>query len=209
MMTSSNGNISTLLAICVRNSPVTGEFPAQRPATWSFDVFFEVCMNKRLSKQSWGWWFEMPLGSLWRHINVFHIPHSYLLQSLELPWAWIIFITAGFWLFLHNVWDLLKFSTIEIRAWMINDIHMKMLCNYLSVPLFQTKYINSLHAKFFRGNINHIFTFHVIPPHWYDTGGWNPSSNKTRTYPFYIVNIMAAGVLATQGARTLAAMIMT
>ena len=52
--------------------------------------------------------------------------------------------------------------------------------------------VNPLRAKFFRGNIKHIFTFHVIPLYWYDTGGWNPSSNKTRTYPFYIVNIMAA-----------------
>ena len=40
MMTSSNGNISALLAICAGNSPVTGEFPAQRPVTRSFDVFF-------------------------------------------------------------------------------------------------------------------------------------------------------------------------
>ena len=31
---------SALLAICAGNSPVTGEFPAQRPATWSFDVLF-------------------------------------------------------------------------------------------------------------------------------------------------------------------------
>ena len=31
---------STLLAICAGNSPVTGEFPAQRPVTRSFDVFF-------------------------------------------------------------------------------------------------------------------------------------------------------------------------
>ena len=69
--------------------------------------------------------------------------------------------------------------------------------------------INPLRAKFFRWNIRHIFTFHVIPLHWYDTGGWNPSSNKTMTYPFYRVNIMAAGVLATQGARTSAAMILT
>ena len=69
--------------------------------------------------------------------------------------------------------------------------------------------INPLRAKFFRGNIKHIFTFYVIPPHWYDTGGWNPSSNKTRTYLFYIGSIMAAGVLATQGARTSAAMILT
>ena len=45
------------------------------------------------------------------------------------------------------------------------------------------KVLNPLRAKFLRGNTKHIFTFYVIPPHGYDTGGWNPSSNKTRTYP--------------------------
>ena len=49
-----------LLAICAGNSPVTGEFPTQRPVTRSFDVFFELRLNKRLSKQSGGWWFETP-----------------------------------------------------------------------------------------------------------------------------------------------------
>ena len=58
---------SALLAICAGNSPVTGEFPAQRPATRSFDVFFDRRMDKQLSKQSWGWWFDTPSGSLWRH----------------------------------------------------------------------------------------------------------------------------------------------
>ena len=52
---------SAILAICAGNSPVTGEFPSHRPATRSFDVFFELCLNKRLCKQSWGWWFETPL----------------------------------------------------------------------------------------------------------------------------------------------------
>ena len=61
---------SALLAICAGNSPVSGEFPAQRPVTRSFDVFFDLCPNKRLSKQSWGWWFETQSGSLWRHSNV-------------------------------------------------------------------------------------------------------------------------------------------
>ena len=46
MMTSSNGNISALLAFCVWNSPVTGEFPAQRPMTRSFDVFFDLRLIK-------------------------------------------------------------------------------------------------------------------------------------------------------------------
>ena len=36
------------------------EFPAQRPMTRSFDVFFDLRLNKWLSKQSWGWWFETP-----------------------------------------------------------------------------------------------------------------------------------------------------
>ena len=42
------------------NSPVTGEFPLQRPVTRSFDVLFDLHLNKRLSKQSIRWWFEMP-----------------------------------------------------------------------------------------------------------------------------------------------------
>ena len=58
---------SALLALCAGNSPVTGEFPAQRPVTRSFDAFFDLRLNKRLSKRSWGWWFETPSRSLCRH----------------------------------------------------------------------------------------------------------------------------------------------
>ena len=43
---------SALLAIYAGNSPVPGEFPAQRPVTRSFDVFFDLSLNKRSSKQS-------------------------------------------------------------------------------------------------------------------------------------------------------------
>ena len=39
---------SALLAICAGNSLVTAELPAQRPATRSFDVFFDLGLNKRL-----------------------------------------------------------------------------------------------------------------------------------------------------------------
>ena len=69
MMTPSNGNISALLAICAGNSPVTGEFPAQRPVTRSFGVFVDLPLNKRWSKQSWGWWFETLSHQLWRQCN--------------------------------------------------------------------------------------------------------------------------------------------
>ena len=55
---------------------VCGEFTGQRwitltkPVTRSFDAFFDLCQNKRLSKQLWGWWFETPWRPLWRHSNV-------------------------------------------------------------------------------------------------------------------------------------------
>ena len=58
MMTSSNGNIFR----------VTGHL--------CFDIFFDLCPNKRLRKQSWGWLFETPSGSLWRHSNDFGPKHS-------------------------------------------------------------------------------------------------------------------------------------
>ena len=67
-------------------------------------------------------------------------------------------------------------------------------------------FLNPLHAKFFRGNKN-ILTFYIIAPHWKDTVSWNPSSCKTRTFLFYIVNIMAANYLAMQGDRASASMI--
>ena len=63
MMTSSNGNIFHV------TGPLCGEFPAQRPVTRSFGIFFDQRLNKRLSKQSRRWWFGTPSFSLWRHCN--------------------------------------------------------------------------------------------------------------------------------------------
>ena len=64
---------SALLALCAGNSPVPGEFPTQRPVTRSFDVYFDLRPNKRLGKQSWGWWFQTLSWSLWRHRNEYWI----------------------------------------------------------------------------------------------------------------------------------------
>ena len=64
---------SALLAICVGNSQVSGECPSQRPVTRSFDVFCDLRLNKRLNKQSWGWWFETPSRSLWRNCNGYFV----------------------------------------------------------------------------------------------------------------------------------------
>ena len=68
MMTSSNGNIFRVTGHLCGNSPVPGEFPA--PVTRSFAVFFDLRLNERLNKQSWGWWFETLSRPLWRHCNV-------------------------------------------------------------------------------------------------------------------------------------------
>ena len=65
---------SALLALCAGNSPVSGEFPTQRPVTPSFDVFFDLHLIKRLSKHSRGWWFETLSCPLWRHCNVGNSP---------------------------------------------------------------------------------------------------------------------------------------
>ena len=80
---------SALLAICAANSLVTGEFPAQRPVTRSFGVFFYLCLNKRLSKQWYGWWFETPSRPLWRHCNVgvsTQCHYSELISVVTKPW---------------------------------------------------------------------------------------------------------------------------
>ena len=66
MMTSSNGNIFRVTDPLCREFTGPGEFPTQRPVTLSFDVFFGLRLNKRLSKQPLGWWFETPSWSLWR-----------------------------------------------------------------------------------------------------------------------------------------------
>ena len=67
MMTSSNGNI------CRITGHLCGKFTGHRwipqKGQWRGLFFFHLCLNKRLSKQSWGWWFETPSRLLWRHCN--------------------------------------------------------------------------------------------------------------------------------------------
>ena len=76
MMTSSNGNIFRVT-----------ELPAQRPVTQSFDVFFDLRLNKRLSKQSWGWWFETLSRPLWRHC---HAIGMYSWNWEAGMWEWLL-----------------------------------------------------------------------------------------------------------------------
>ena len=61
---------SAPLAFCAGNSPVTGASPSRMPVTRSFSVFFDLRLNKRLSKQLRRRGFETPSCSLWRHCDV-------------------------------------------------------------------------------------------------------------------------------------------
>ena len=91
MMTSSNGNIFRVTGSLCGEFTGPGEFPTQRPVTRSFDVFFDLRLNKRLSKQPWGWWFEKLSWSLWRQCNecvgkpVFQIVTCSLFSVKPLP----------------------------------------------------------------------------------------------------------------------------
>ena len=76
-MTSSNGNIFRVTGPLCGEFTGPGEFPTKRPVTRSFDVFFDLRLNKRLSKQPWGWWFELPSWSLWCQCNVISILWSF------------------------------------------------------------------------------------------------------------------------------------
>ena len=68
-MTSSKGTICRATGPLCGEFTGLGEFPTQRPVTQSFDVFFDLRLNKPLSKQPWGWWFETPPWSLLRQCN--------------------------------------------------------------------------------------------------------------------------------------------
>ena len=87
--------ISALLALCAGNSPVTGEIPSLRPVSRSFDVFFDLRLNKSLSKHSWGWWFETTSCLLWHHCNNLQsfIQYLVLMHSSFHLWYFLEFRT--------------------------------------------------------------------------------------------------------------------
>ena len=84
MMTSSNGNIFRV------TGHLCGEFtghrwiPRTKASDKGCDVFFDLLPNERLSKPSWGWWFETPPRPLWRRSNV-----SYANVCIEFYTEWM------------------------------------------------------------------------------------------------------------------------
>ena len=94
MKTSSNGNIFRVTGHLCGEFTGPGEFPTQRPVTRSFDVYFDLRPNKRLSKHSWGWWFETLSSPLWRHRNDL----STWLNTIHLLWIYLkLLLLWAFW----------------------------------------------------------------------------------------------------------------
>ena len=106
---------SALLAICAGNSP--GH--AQKPVTRSFDVFFDLCLNKRLSKHSWGWWFETLSGPLWHHCYVMLVNTQKPEQNswhFEDDTFKCIFLNEKLNLWTKRNWNVLEFITGENKS---------------------------------------------------------------------------------------------
>ena len=65
---------SALLAICAGNSPVTVEFPSQRPVTRSSDVSFDLRLND-------AWVNNREAGDLRRHQVHYDVTVLYLIDA--------------------------------------------------------------------------------------------------------------------------------
>ena len=81
-----------LLDIYPGNSTVPSEFPAQRPVTRIFVIFFDQRLNKRLSKQSWCWWFETTSRPLWRHRNAAWHDNVLHRADLSIFGIWVFYV---------------------------------------------------------------------------------------------------------------------
>ena len=128
-------NISTRWYFCAGNWPVPGEFPTQRPVTRSFGVHFDLRLNKRLSKQLWGWWFETPSRLLWRHRNENCL-------GCVLFWCWMLLFRFEIWkcfLLMASVLD--KMLKMEIILMWIDWDCQYSICKCLTVAI--THYVSS------------------------------------------------------------------
>ena len=125
MMTSPNGNIFRVTGPLCGEFTGPGEFPTQRPVTRSFDVFFDLRLNKPLSKQPWGWWFETISRSLWRHRNAYDISSK---QSIKL-----LVIT-------HRRWWCSLVNQYVFRFWTKSFPYFSLYCTRVIIWLHDIPY---------------------------------------------------------------------
>ena len=139
-------SFSALLALCEGNPRVTGGFPSQRPVTRSFDIFFDLCLNKWLNNQSRHRWFDKPSRPLWRHYyvetsaklvgrtfneteisqflwNLYHWPRRTLshcrFDNFRVGQGWKVNQMATFWCW----WICQYWKSNKIRSYHITALH--------------------------------------------------------------------------------------
>ena len=121
----------------IHRSPVNSPHKGQWRGALMFS--FDLHLNKRLSKQWWGWWFETPSRSLWRHCNGFSA--IFVLMCCPLSWTrfWfhIRFVETHLWIWQvqfidawHQIWKL-----CEIYFWMKKNPFM---CGFICLQYMYT-----------------------------------------------------------------------
>ena len=122
MMTSSNGNIFRVTGhLC---GEFTGEFPTQRLVTRGFDIFLDLRLNKGLSKQSRGWWFETLTCPLWRQCNDSKLQMCTSFVTLILNWVNISQINQFFSVFPLNtyIWASPSINMSRVRHCIVSFV---------------------------------------------------------------------------------------
>ena len=133
MMTSSNGNIFRVTGPLCGEFTGTGEFPAQRPVTRSFDVFFDLHLNKQLSKQPWVWWFDTPSWSLWRQCNAMN---TWVMTIWIRIWICYCFVDKQ--MYMETI-ILLYSTSVGMWHWKLWVVMMPTLSSLVSQVLLMTK----------------------------------------------------------------------
>ena len=130
MMTSSNGSIFRV------TGSLCGEFTGHRwiPRTKASDAglwcFFDLRLNKPLSKQSWGWWFEKLSHSLWRHCNVIKLHVLWVTSLLNLVYLQGLYSLSGETSYRQISWSLeaARLTVIRIVSlWNLTGISAALL----------------------------------------------------------------------------------
>ena len=157
---------SALLALCVGNSPISGEFPSWRPVVRSFDVFFDLRLNKWLSKQSWGWWFETPSSSLWRHCNGWYgywwhdDPRSQGISRLNIDtvWSWSSRSLKVKVELLSVLWNIIKRDKFSLMI--IGNQNLFIMCTVIkTITKAKDTISKTIHNKCRRGAFSILSSF--------------------------------------------------
>ena len=170
---------SSSLAICTGNTQVPGEFPAQRPVTRSFDVFFDLRLNKRLGNQpNWNSHTQKIVNKISRTLGVMNRLKRYLpISAMKLMYDSLILSHLKFgitnWGF---EWD--RISKLQKRALRImtnskynahteplfKQLHLLKVKDIFDVQClkFWYKFVNKKLPNYFRDMFEYNYELHEI-----------------------------------------------